>query len=287
MNFFNDFFDDFSAHFSNSQPRTGHVVMAVVPKKWQGVKVRAAVVGLVMTVWVGSKKPKPATSASMSHVIAIRMVEMRLISVEGKEQFEALDICAYHMIQPHCVVSVLDVESCENTSDDTRVTLSAGSLLLVRGMESIPEWWPEMDPEDPKDACQSGLYLPRGGRRKRRAEGKAEGDKKKNQSSQKSKVKKVVVKKAKVVKAKSAGISLADSETDHFAAEKFKKTAAGRALVREMMDKLLTLDKENFGTRPLFNLDGACRLKVRKCEGVLWSKIREETFRCLGAMQLT
>ena len=137
-------------------------MVAVVPKTWRKTNVRCVMVGMVMSVWVGAKKPKLATTAvSINHCVAFRLVEMS--NVPGCDQYyECSDRSTAYMLQPHTVVCVLDVESATDASAKCRVTLSQDSVLAVSRLETVADWWPTLETSDPKDASSRGdLYLSR------------------------------------------------------------------------------------------------------------------------------
>ena len=181
---------------------------------------------MVLTIWVGAKKPRPATrQISIKQAVAIRVVEMQPASPD-----------------------------------------------------SISEWWPPLDPADPKNAAQGDLYPARKrGRKKRRA------NEKEKKTAPKPKPKKKGLKKAKQDKRKGA---LALDSSSELPASAFKKSLSAKACVVAMMEKILVADRQKFEQRPLFTVDGLCRMKVGKCKNVEWSKIRDEAYHFFLALRL-
>ncbi|CAK9013633.1 unnamed protein product [Durusdinium trenchii] len=259
---------------------SGNIVLAVVSRKWRGVNVRSGIIGMVLTIWVGAKKPRPATrQISIKQAVAIRVVEMQPASPDFHDKYTASDKSMVFMLQPHCIVSVLDIVEHENTSELTTVTLSPESILLAGQMDSISEWWPPLDPADPKNAAQGDLYPARKrGRKKRRA------NEKEKKTAPKPKPKKKGLKKAKQDKRKGA---LALDSSSELPASAFKKSLSGKACVVAMMEKILVADRQKFEQRPLFTVDGLCRMKVGKCKNVEWSKIRDEAYHFFLALYST
>lgn len=51
--------------------------------------------------------------------------------------------------------------------DKTTVKLSADSALIACDLDTIADWWPQMEKDDPKDACQTQYPARTRGRKKR------------------------------------------------------------------------------------------------------------------------
>ena len=57
--------------------------------------------------------------------------------------------------------------------------------------------------------------------------------------------------------------------------ENFGRSEKGRKLVKQEMATLLTLDLEKFPSKPAFEADGTCRLKIPAAAGMTWATILE------------
>ena len=144
-------------------------MIAIVPKKFRGRIVRAAIVGMVMSVWTGTKQPKlTTTAASINHCAAIRIVEMTPSSQIISTKFECNELSNTFMLQPHSIAALLEVADVQDTSERMHLTVSDGSALLIADMDSLPEWWPEIEKPQPQDAAGADcLFLPQKRGRKR------------------------------------------------------------------------------------------------------------------------
>ena len=226
-------------------------------------------VGMVLSVWQGSKKPRLATqNLAMKSVNTLRVVQLTASQEsEGtSSNFQCGVLSRVHMIRHWHVMCILDVSSCTEEIDGTTVVLSKESMEWMAQAELSAQWWPEPANVEAAQDPQSVLKatLPGSGKfRKKRARGKG----KKEPGTKVKKVKKV--KKDKIQKPPEGS---AKKEVE-FVASKFRKNDEGRRLVKQCMGKAFDLDAKLFQNKPLFNEMGLCRLRLKGVENVKWASI--------------
>lgn len=94
-------------------------------------------VGLVLSVWVSTRKPKLATSkCSMSHCVAARVVEMSQPDAE-KNEFECDGHAAAWVLRPESIVAVLAFEIYVDSSVKCTVVLNEESGKIYKDLESL------------------------------------------------------------------------------------------------------------------------------------------------------
>ena len=249
----------------------------MVPKKTKAGWVRAAVVGLVCTMWRAGKKAKVATgSISLSHCLAFRFVEMEF--VHGC-MWKASSDSPCHVSRPEAAVSVLDCHRVDDDIESTVVHLTDDSMVVAKDRDKIPDWWPQDSVDADGFACNSLLFLPRQSRKNRKkpdegAADEAQDSKKKKKKKAKSKkVKTPKPGKPKLKKTKKSKVSVEDME---FKPETFKKNSQSLKFINHMILQLRLLDESRNPTIPIFSEAGACRLKTPECQGVPWEHIQQK-----------
>lgn len=240
------------------------MVVALIPAKKSPEL--AAVVGLVISVWVTAKKPRLATMAvQLEHSVALRILVLR--QQETKLQWTASGESDAWVIRPQAIVAVLDVEHWKDAHSGLVVTLSAESLDLIRESSTAPLWWPNLNLEDDTKPANP-LFGQGAGRKRKRARAKAKTSVKKSKPIQEKKVKQKKAKKGstngKLKKAKVMG-------QIPFHPANLTRSKRGRALIKQLMESCKALDIAAFPDRLAFDGEsGVCKLPLPACKGVLW-----------------
>lgn len=243
-------------------------------------------VALVTSVWFTVRKPKLATQRiPLEQAVAIRVVVMDKRSGPGCEEnpkWFCNNESPVWVLRPNSIVAILDPEGFENETEESVLTLTAKSLgIVLTGLESVHEWWPEMDkleaPESGEKKVSTskypGLFLQRR-RAQKRAAKKAAANKDKIQTKKKTKTKTKLKKKKKTKKVKFIPVVVAN----------FKRNRRGELLIMQMMQRSKELDAEKFGQNASFCDDGLCKLSnVAVCKNVPWSKFVQAAFPYLKA----
>ena len=280
---------------SNVQPihgiqqlRGGHAVVAVVPHRTKGGLVRKAVVGLVMTVWVSSKKPKLISGGGVpiNHVLAFRLVHFTE-DAEGSGKWVSNNSHHSWILKPTAIVAVLDVAAFNDGPDGSTLGFTSACLQWLDDLPHIPSWFPAEISEF-GDVLEDERFLPRQGRRGK-GKGKGKGGKgKKNggaeQGGEKPEIKKKKVKFAQVSKRLRKRKILEDLP---FEVSNIRKNEEGRRLIANKLRQIKLSDGEVFSSQPLFMGDPeTCRLKIGCSYGTLWSEIVNGAFSYFKALPL-
>lgn len=248
-------------------------------------------VGLILSLWRSSRKPKLVTAAvSMKHVVCARVAVMDCGSTTDGFCGVASDTSVCMIIRPMSIVAVLDIEKTKSLSDGVSVVFSDDSQKLVESMDDINKWWPAPDPEAEFDFTQfGGAPVTKKASRKRKGKRKTANqdpaasagqqdsvaDKLpgKHKASKKSKKKKShKIGKRNILKKANA------KESISCVAENFRRNAAGRLLIKQTMQKVLDADQANFTKNPFFDpLTGACLINVPECKGMTWQHILDRS----------
>ncbi len=238
---------------------------------------RGPFVGLVISMWQGTKKPRLATQAlPFKNVSILRVVQLSPLPVADDAEssgYQCSCSSQVHMLRSWKVMSVLDVESSEEAIEGLKLFLSKDCLAWLETARSSGKWWPEPD-MDTEDGDFQPILV--GAKRKRKRKGKGDAKHAKNSDQKKKtktkKKKKEKQPKAKKIKAKSSLGAVLGSPVD-FDAENFRKNDMGRKLIKQTMVKLFEMDNALFQDKPLFDHKGCCRLKGANIEGQTWSKV--------------
>lgn len=275
----------------------GNIVIAVVPKKTHGIIARVAIVALVSSIWVSARKPKLTThKVSLNHAVAVRILEMHLH--EDGQVWRAMDVSTAFVVEPTTIVSILDSEKSIEEENGLAVKLSESSMALVQERHHFEASWPvSMDAVKSTDKLL-GLYLARAKRGRKPAEGKtkaADGEngekEKKSKKNKKGKGKHGKNAKGKGKHTFAAKLKKAKQiKETPFAAENLLKNLTGKALIEKFFQQLMEKEVAKYPTNPTFSQEDArCRLKLPKCQGVEWSRIKRAAFmhfkaECLGTV---
>ena len=263
---------------------------------------RGPYVGLVISCWEGTRKPRLATQPlSLKSAHTLRVVEM---SHSEKEEGETFFTCGafsqVHMLRPWKLMCILDVCSTREELDSTCVKITEGCLEWLEQAKSSKKWWPDPEPETSEEKKILPVLAGRKPKRKRRFNfGKKSKDKKSSAGAlqdkkssagavQDSKAEKQTKKDHKGEKDKKKGKKKEEKQWQDsahtkgqgaeikFLPENFRKNDAGRRLIRQTMRRMFDLDMAAFKDRPLFDNMGLCRLQFDDCHGVKWSSMMEK-----------
>ena len=274
--------------------RSGNLVIAVVPKKTRVGFVRTAVIGIVMCVWRGHKKPKLSTQPmSIGQVVAARVCQLVPKEAEGISWWQCTPKAESWIVRPEALVAILEFEEEETFPDRLILKLAHQSVDLARDLPHIPDWWPQL----PDGGQLAELFLPRVQRRKKKvaepAEPQPEGDatgasagaaivqasgeagsarkkvkKDKKIKKDKKKTEKPTDSEHKILRTIRRSRLLKKMEEIPFSAENLTKSQWGDRLIKQELKKLKDLDANIFQSNPLFDpATDACRVKATVCQG--------------------
>ena len=266
--------------------------------------VAASKIGMVLTIWKGTKKPKIVTKEiGLSHVKVLRVVAFDPMPGMNRS-FLASGTSAVEMLCPEALVAVLDSVDSEESLGQIKVDISEESVALINDLKSSGEWWhPPIEEEpEPKKKSVKGRKPP--GSKEQKASKNSGGAKKKDKKTKDAKGSEDpkgpedppgsedpnadsgagVAKGGKKKCLKKKGVA-----DDPMVAvpENFRKTAAGKELIKQVLKRIRAADQKGFPTQPLFDSEERCLLKFDKCHKVPWSHILERSFEffrveCLG-----
>ncbi len=247
---------------------------------------RKAVVGLVTTIWISSKKPKliSGSSVSINHCLAFRLVHVTE-DAEGAGKWVSTNSHHCWILKPTAIVAVLDVQSFNDGPDGSTFTFTSVCSQWLDDLPHIPSWFPAEISEF-GEGLEDERFLPRQGRRGKGKGGKGKGGKgkggkgKKNggaeQGGEKAEIKKKKVKFAQVSKRLRKRKILEDLP---FEVSNIRKNEQGRRLIANKLRQIKLCDGAVFSSQPLFTGDPeTCRLKIECCNGTLWSDIVNGAF---------
>ena len=255
--------------------RSGNIVVAVVPKRKASTRAfRATIVGLVVTVWRSSKKPKLCTGpVSMDHCCALRLIELEPNSDNSawhcNEQSQAW------LVDPQACALVLDCSKYQDSHDGCSVVLTESSRAVVEKAHELTEGW-QCD-------VAFSLYVPR---RKKKSVSKKDTDKDPKQKENKAKTK------TKKVKLGKMGKKLKKKMQEYdFTPEICRKNSVGSRAVSQELQRLRDMDSALFPEILLFtSADDSCKLKDDDCIGVKFGSLQELAmayFKCrLGSVAM-
>ena len=64
----------------------------------------------------------------------------------------------------------------------------------------------------------------------------------------------------------------------------FRRTPAGREVIKSQMEELMALDQAAFPGSPAFSLEGKCRMKFNGADKVMWKDLLEASGRAFESM---
>lgn len=233
--------------------RRGHIVAC---DKYRDGK---PIVALVLSIWLGHKKPKLSTKDSneIRRVAGVRVVEMVPDGGDGS-RFCGSSASDPYLLRPEQLISILDCEESNECSDSVSVVLSQKSVELLNALKGAAKWWPGPDPSlIDQDKWQHSKPQPK--RRQRKIRMRIRGSKGKNGGKKHAKA---TTKDANKKKKKQSAQKQAKPIS--FQASKFRKNAEGRKLVQETMLKIRLLDAKKFPSKPVFDSMNLCKLPVEK-----------------------
>ena len=238
-------------------------------KKSGGKKRTVACVGLVLSLWKCSKKPKLSPDGmSMKHCVAARVVHLDIGHESAGLFGHASSTSTATIVRPMSIVCILDVENCKEDEEGVSVKLSPSCKQIVDVLAEIPDWFPEPDPEAEFSFSILGgapeAKKRKRGRKPRKPTGLTEKTaKKKKRAKKKNQTGTHTLKKKSGEKQKMA-----------CAPENFRRNAAGRSLIRDTLKEILLDDLKANKKNPIFSLgDDMCRLKVPECQGVTFDEV--------------
>ena len=233
-------------------------------------------VGLVVSIWQGTSKPKLATQpASIKSVRSLRVFQMQIVDDEVPEEFKATAESKVHMLQPWNVMQILDVAQAKERVDSLRVSLSPDSVLWLQQAKLCAKWWPEPEKDSQaKDEARSfGLPGIRKRRKKAKAskQGKSKGKGKKKAHSDGLKETK------KTKKPKLDAPAIPTGKPVEFSVANFRKNEVGRKLIKQTICKINDLDVVHFQDNPMFATTGLCRLSFANCQNASFAALLEKS----------
>lgn len=286
----------------------GNVVIFLALEKVEGKIARKAHVGLTLTVWKHSKKPKVVSSPiDMQHCLAIRVVHMvphldnEATMFIAPKVWRCFDTSVATIVRPMSLVAVLDCATSKPFDSGLQVELTEFSAQTCADLDSIAMWFPEPDPEVEKPFSTMGgvahMDRKKRGRKANTKNGKVKKThvKKKKKNTQKDQQEevdpeaaasgnadegeeapsKVSKKKTKQKKNKKVMPKKTAQPAENVIGVPgdFRKNNAGRLLIKNMMQRLKDLDDQKFPDNLCFSHEGVCRLKSEKCKNVSWKEL--------------
>lgn len=116
-----------------SQLRSGNVIAALLPVD-RGAR-RELRVGMVLSVWTSTKKPRLSTSSTpMAHCVAARVLEMQPV-LASERTFTCNGISTPWVVMPESVVAILSPESFQDDAQECALTLSQESMDYFAGLK--------------------------------------------------------------------------------------------------------------------------------------------------------
>ena len=114
---------------------------------------RGPYVGLVISSWEGTRKPRLATQPlPLKSCHTLRVVEMlQSKNDSGETCFTCGAFSQVHMLRPWKLMSILDVCSTTEDLDSTCVKITEESLDWLGEAKSSRKWWPDPEPETSED----------------------------------------------------------------------------------------------------------------------------------------
>ena len=230
-------------------------------------------VGVVTSVWVTVRKPRLATMrVAFEQVVALRI----FLPNDAEGGIYKFGVSSEAMVlRPQAVLSILDIEGSQESTEGVVVTLTPESVALVQEASTANEWWPRFDLDGPDSAGatkSSGkrnhalLFVHRQGRKGGRKRKDAEAKK-----TSKRKFKKITKAVKKIKKSKTKKV-----KEIPFTVEKMRRTSVGQELIRQVMDRARQADLAAFPSQQLFNADtGKCALSIETCSGTSWQAFRQ------------
>ena len=222
-------------------------------------------VGLILSIWRGLKKPKLSTQpVALKDTAVVRVAEMS--HVDGYV-WKAGATSRALQLRVECLQSVADVSAYKEFADEVVVELSKDSEALRSSLRGSQTWWPG----PAKETVDEELWRFSTPNPKRRA-GRS--------------FKKRVAK-------NRAGMVKHDPETDAdgvpgrkrrqrgkpavkeipFGAERFRKNQEGRRLVEQTLHRLRNLDAKMHPKKPAFDAGDRCLIPIKDVHGVAWSDV--------------
>lgn len=108
-------------------------MMALLPRKSGD---RMAVIAMVLSVWISTKKPRLATStAPLNHCVAVRIcvMEPSTSDVSGKT-FRCNACSPAWVIKPESITAVMAYDNCGNQTEFCEISLTDESMTLMESL---------------------------------------------------------------------------------------------------------------------------------------------------------
>lgn len=215
-------------------------------------------VGMVLTIWKGTKKPKVfSKQIGLSHVSVLRVVSL----TRENQMWKCNGTSSVHMLGPESLVAILNCESSEERDGECFVTVSPESGEVIEALKFSGEWWVHgiKEPKEPKVKKATVKKV-----------------------KQKKNIPKPPVESETVPKPKKRAKKLKKPSTSDASMvaipENFRKTQAGKELIKAVLERLRKMDEAAHKKEPIFDGHEKCLLKMSKCKGVPWSHILERSF---------
>ena len=266
--------------------RHGHVVAFVLNRS-------QCCVGVVASLWQGLKKPRLSTTAlSANHISTMRVIQAKAVG----EHWECSDQSLAFLVRVEQILSILDSQQFEETTESLRIRLTPESEELLRILKGDSlAWWPGPD----KDVIESEAWhfsaKPVSRKRKfdfamrcsaksktkllKKEEGQTiAADVADTEEAKKSKK----AKKTKKGKGKKHGSKPVEAAKEiEFQPENFRKNETGRQLVQQTVRRIRNLDAAHFPSKPVFDSKDQCLLVESGVHGVTWAFVLSHAYEFL------